>query len=51
MRVVGIRVALSSGFGGGAYRLRRRMPDVSQVLLGFSILFALMLIGAFFNLL
>jgi hypothetical protein len=51
MRVVVILVALTIAFGVGAYQLRGRMRDVSQVLLGFSILFALMLLAAFFNLL
>lgn len=50
MRIVVILVALSLGLGLAAYRLRASMPGVSQALAGFSILFALMLGAAFFNL-
>jgi hypothetical protein len=50
MRVVVILAVLSIGLGIAAYRVKKTMPEVSQALLGFSILFAVMLFAAFFNL-
>lgn len=50
MRVVLILVVLSVVLGWAAYEMRARNQGVSQVLLGFAILFALMLLLAFFNL-
>jgi len=50
MRVVTILVLLSVGLAVASYQLRTRMQSLSQVLLGFSLLFAVMLVAAFFNL-
>lgn len=50
MRIVVLLLGLSLGLALVAYRLRTSMRDVSQVLAGFSILLALMLVAAFFNL-
>ena len=43
-------LVLILGLGLAAYQLRGSMPGVSQALAGFSILFAIMLVAAFFNL-
>ena len=50
MRVVLILVVLSIVLGWAAFEMRTRNPSVSQVLAGFAVLFALMLLLAFFNL-
>ena len=50
MRVVLILVVLSIVLGWASFEMRGRNKAMSQVLLGFSILFALMLTLAFFNL-
>ncbi len=51
MRVVISLLLLILVTGWAAFELRERQPGVSQALLGFSILFAILLAGAFFNLL
>ena len=50
MRVVVILVVLSIGLGVAAYAMKEQARSVSQVLAGFSILFAILLVLAFFNL-
>lgn len=50
MRVVVILVLLSLVLGWAGFELRKRQPGISQALYGFSILFAIMLVAAFFNL-
>ncbi len=49
MRVVITLLVLILLTGWAAFELRERQPGVSQALLGFSILFAVMLVAAFFN--
>ncbi len=49
MRVVVTLLVLILVTGWAAYELRGRQPGVSQALAGFSILFAIMLVAAFFN--
>jgi len=51
VRVVITLLLLILVTGWAGFELRERQPGVSQALFGFSILFLLMLLGAFFNVL
>jgi hypothetical protein len=49
MRVVITLLVLILVTGWAGFELRERQPGVSQALYGFSILFLIMLVAAFFN--
>ena len=49
MHVVLVLVVLSVVLGWAGFELRERSRSVSQVLFGFSALFLIMLVAAFFN--
>ena len=49
MRVVITLLVLILVTGWAGFELRERQPGVSQALFGFSILFLIMLVAAFFN--